>query len=79
MTPSHTPSPIVPIQYTVGDVTTFTARPAVIARLCPDRGAWTHGVAAAISRQWPHTARDHRDPVRDKSRRSGRGRITRTA
>lgn len=61
MTQSHAPSPIVPIQYTIGDVTTLTARPAVIARLCPDRGAWTHGVAAAISRHWPHVARDHRD------------------
>jgi O-acetyl-ADP-ribose deacetylase (regulator of RNase III) len=58
---SSTPRPsLVPIRYSVGDATDPAPRPAVIANLCNDLGAWGRGFVLAVSRRWPHVAREYR-------------------
>ncbi len=40
------------IQFTRGDATAITVRPAVIAHICNDIGAWGRGFVLAISNRW---------------------------
>jgi len=46
------------IHYTLGDATQPSGRPAIIAHICNDLGAWGRGFVLAVSRRWPDVA-DH--------------------
>ncbi|MGY1948482.1 macro domain-containing protein [Nocardia asiatica] len=49
------------IRYTRGDATApHGARPAVIAHIVNDRGAWGRGFVLAVSRRWPEPERAYR-------------------
>lgn len=53
------------IVYTVGDATAPTGRPAIIAHVCNDMGAWGAGFVLAVSRRWARPEevyrREHRE------------------
>lgn len=49
------------INYTQGDATAPTGRPAIIVHVCNDVGAWGAGFVLAISRRWPEPERRYRD------------------
>jgi len=48
------------IQYTLGDATQPVERPAIIAHVCNDLGAWGRGFVLALSRRWPFLAASYR-------------------
>lgn len=48
------------ITYLAGDATRPTRRPAIIAHVCNDDGAWGAGFTGAISRRWPQPEREYR-------------------
>jgi len=50
--------------YLVGDATDVSERPAIIAHICNDRGAWGRGFTRALSRRWPAAAEGFREWVR---------------
>jgi len=41
------------LRYLVGDATEPVERPAIIAHVCNDIGAWGAGFTAALNRRWP--------------------------
>lgn len=51
------------IQYTLGDATQPTGRPAIIAHVCNNLGAWGRGFVLALSQRWPSLAASYRQRV----------------
>lgn len=49
-----------PITYHVGDATDPPMRPAIIAHVVNDAGAWGAGFVVALSRRWPDAEADYR-------------------
>jgi O-acetyl-ADP-ribose deacetylase (regulator of RNase III) len=45
--------PIRSIHYRLGDATAPATRPAIIAHVCNDIGAWGRGFVLAVSQRWP--------------------------
>lgn len=43
---------MIPIEYKTGDATAPDERPAVIAHICNNRGAWGAGFVMALSARW---------------------------
>ncbi|MFN8040371.1 MAG: macro domain-containing protein [Acidimicrobiales bacterium] len=54
------------IAYVVGDATTPSDRPAVIAHICNDLGRWGRGFVLAVSQRWPEPEQRYRDWYRDR-------------
>lgn len=52
---------LIPMQYTLGDATRPSERPAIIAHVCNDLGVWGRGFVLAISQRWPHVAESYRE------------------
>lgn len=44
------------LTYRTGDTTAINERPAIIAHVCNDRGAWGAGFSGALSKRWPTVA-----------------------
>ena len=53
-----------------GDATAVSGRraPKVIAHCCNDAGRWGKGFVLAISRRWPHVAREYFEWHRDRAK-----------
>lgn len=48
------------IHYLVGDATAPQQRPAILAHVVNDVGAWGRGFTAAVSARWPHVEQMYR-------------------
>lgn len=48
------------IEYTTGDATRPTTRPAIVAHVCNDLGAWGSGFVLAVSRRWKRPEKVYR-------------------
>lgn len=56
----------MPITYVTGDATRpQTDKPAIIAHICNDVGAWGKGFVLALSQQWPSSQRQYRTWAQD--------------
>lgn len=51
---------LIPMQYTLGDATRPSERPAIIAHVCNDLGAWGRGFVLAVSQRWPDVPTHYR-------------------
>ena len=56
-----------PLQFSTGDATAVSDRPAVIAQICNDIGAWGRGFVLAISKQWRQPEKNYRSWAASKS------------
>lgn len=48
------------LTYRVGDATAVNERPAIIAHVCNDCGAWGAGFSGSLSQRWPTLAYDYK-------------------